>query len=276
MPGGWVDNPRLGQWVAFRSAGEVTISTGKVEIGQGVLTALVQIAAEELDVAVERVVIRSGDTDFTPNEGYTSGSQSIQFGGVALRLACAEVRDLFLRHVAGALDCPVAELSVRDGSILRDGIPTGHDYWSLAARVSLAGNATGSSRYKSPSAHTIVGRNAARLDLPAKVFGQSTFIHDMVLEGMLHARVVRQPCRGASLQSIDEAAIHRAAKGQIEIVRYGNFLAIVGENETVVEAIGAAAANHVVWHGVEQVTSRQQEAQWLLQRPSIDRVVGPP
>jgi nicotinate dehydrogenase subunit B len=85
MPGGLVENPRLGQWVAFRSVGEVTISTGKVEIGQGVLTALVQIAAEELDVAIERIVIRSGDTELTPNEGYTSGSQSIQHGGVALR-----------------------------------------------------------------------------------------------------------------------------------------------------------------------------------------------
>src|ERR1700730_3072225 len=104
IPGGLADNPRLGQWVAFQPAGEVTISTGKVEIGQGVLTALVQIAAEELDVAIERVVIRSGDTDLTPNEGYTSGSQSIQYGGVALRLACAEVRDLFLNHVAGMLD----------------------------------------------------------------------------------------------------------------------------------------------------------------------------
>jgi CO/xanthine dehydrogenase Mo-binding subunit len=276
MPGGLVENPRLGQWVAFRSAGEVTISTGKVEIGQGVLTALVQIAAEELDVVIERIVIRSGDTELTPNEGYTSGSQSIQHGGVALRLACAEVRDLFLHHVAGMLDCRVDELSVRDGSILRDGISTGHDYWSLARSVSLAGNATGNSRYKSPSAHTVVGRSSARLDLPAKIFGQPIFIHDMVLENMLHARVVRQPCRGASLQCVDEAAIHHAAKGRIEIVRYGNFLAIVGEDETVVEKTAAAASKHVAWQGVQQLSPGQQEAQWLLQRPSIDRVVGPP
>ena len=96
-------NPRLGRWVQFPAPGRVTVSTGRVEIGQGVLTAMLQIAAEELDVAPERILLQTGDTDLTPNEGYTAGSQSIQFGGVALRLACAEVRGLFLDHAAATL-----------------------------------------------------------------------------------------------------------------------------------------------------------------------------
>ena len=79
-------NPRLDRWVEFPAPGRVTVSTGRVEIGQGVLTAMLQIAAEELDVAPDRILLRTGDTDLTPNEGYTAGSQSIQFGGVALRL----------------------------------------------------------------------------------------------------------------------------------------------------------------------------------------------
>src|SRR6267378_8363038 len=93
-------NPRLDRWVRFPSPGQVTVSTGRVEIGQGVLTAMRQIAAEELDLAPERILLQSGDTELTPNEGYTAGSQSIQFGGVALRLACAEVRALFLDQAA--------------------------------------------------------------------------------------------------------------------------------------------------------------------------------
>ncbi len=101
-------NPRLDRWVGFDMPGKVTVSTGRVEIGQGVLTAMRQIAAEELDVALDRIVLRSGDTDLTPNEGYTAGSQSIQFGGVALRLACAEVRNLFLDHAAEILNFPRA------------------------------------------------------------------------------------------------------------------------------------------------------------------------
>lgn len=79
LPAGLTDNPRLEQWVAFPAPGHVTVRTGKVEIGQGALTALLQIAAEELDVSPGRITMQSGDTDLTPNEGYTSGSQSIQF-----------------------------------------------------------------------------------------------------------------------------------------------------------------------------------------------------
>src|SRR5271156_2999932 len=127
------NNPRLDQWVGFPSPGRVTVSTGRVEIGQGVLTAMLQIAAEELDIVSDRILLQTGDTDLTPNEGYTAGSQSIQFGGVALRLACAEVRGLFLDPAASAFGYARTELTIRDGAVIRRGAPTGHDYWSLAA-----------------------------------------------------------------------------------------------------------------------------------------------
>src|SRR5215469_4545349 len=107
-------NPRLDQWVRFPSSGHVTVSTGRVEIGQGVLTAMLQIAAEELDVAPKRILLQTGDTDLTPNEGYTAGSQSIQFGGIALRMACAEVRDLFLDHAAAHANYSRQDLSISD------------------------------------------------------------------------------------------------------------------------------------------------------------------
>ena len=103
LPGILADNPRLDRWVGFITPGKVAISTGRVEFGQGVLTAMAQLAAEELDVAVERIAIRSGDTDGAPNEGYTAGSQSMQAGGVALRQVCAEAKALFLAHAANKL-----------------------------------------------------------------------------------------------------------------------------------------------------------------------------
>jgi nicotinate dehydrogenase subunit B len=269
-------NPRLDRWVGFSTPGRVTVSTGRVEIGQGVLTAMLQIAAEELDVAPERVLLQTGDTDLTPNEGYTAGSQSIQFGGVALRLACAEVRALFLDHAAANFGHARADLAVRDGAITRRGEPTGQDYWSLAAAVDLRRDATGRSPMKSVGDYRVVGRSAPRVDLAAKVFGEPVFAHDMVLDGMVHARVVRQPQRGATIASIDEAALRRAGKGPIEIVRHGDFLAILGMDETVVEAVAAVAPNHVVWDGVDAINPFQEEARWLLQQPSIDRTIGPP
>src|SRR5258708_14348697 len=110
-------NPRLDQWVRFPSPGNVTVSTGRVEIGQGVLTAMLQIAAEELEVAPDRILLQTGDTDLTPNEGYTAGSQSIQFGGVALRLACAEVRALFPDHASANFGHSRPDFSMPDCAI---------------------------------------------------------------------------------------------------------------------------------------------------------------
>src|SRR5437763_856926 len=222
----------LEHWVVFESPGRVAVPTGRVAIGQGVLTAMAQIAAEELDVALGRIDLRTGDTAKTPNEGYTAGSQSIQFGGIALRLACAEIRSLFLDHAASQLGHARAELSVDDGAILYRGQPIGQDYWSLAASVDLAREATGRSPIKKASEHRIVGHNLPRVDLADKVFGGAAFLHDRTLDGMVHARIVRQPRRGATIRTIDEAAIRRAAKGPIEIVRDRNFLAILREDET--------------------------------------------
>jgi nicotinate dehydrogenase subunit B len=270
------NNPRLDQWVGFPSPGRVTVSTGRVEIGQGVLTAMLQIAAEELDVAADRILLQTGDTDLTPNEGYTAGSQSIQFGGVALRMACAEARALFLDYAAASFGYSRSDLTVRDGMIIRLGEATGHDYWSLAAAVDLRRHATGRSPTKDVRDYRVVGRDAPRVDLVAKVFGDPIFVHDITLDGMMHARLVRQPRRGATIKSIDEAALHRAAKSPIEIVRDGNFLAIVGMDETTVEAVAAVASNHVAWDGVDTINPFQEEARWLLQQPSDDRTVGAP
>jgi CO/xanthine dehydrogenase Mo-binding subunit len=276
LPASLADNPILDRWVSFPAPGKVTIGTGRVELGQGVLTAMAQIAADELDVALTRITVRSGDTVFAPNEGYTAGSQSIQYGGVALRQACADVRALVLAQAATVIGCDASELSIHDGSIHRHGAPTGHDYWTLAASINLTAKATGSGARKPVTELATIGANTPRLDLPGKIFGAPSFIHDMRLDGMVHARVVRQPNRGATIDAIDEAAIRRAAKGEIELVRHGNFLAIIGDDETAVDLGAAAATNHVTWQHVEQPTPLQQEASWLLQQPAIERLIGEP
>ena len=276
LPGPLKDNPSLDRWVSFHVPERVVIGTGRVELGQGVLTAMAQVAADELDVDITRIAIRSGDTDHAPNEGYTAGSQSIQFGAVALRQACAEVRALVLAQAAKKLGCKSHRLSVRDGTILRDGQTTGETYWTLATSVNLSVNADGAAAPKPIVDLQVVGQSSERLDLRAKIFGEPTFIHDMTIAGMKHACVVRQPNRGARIASIDEAAIKRAAKSPIEFVRSGDFLAIVGDDETAVEAGGGAAVNAVTWQNVEVPAPTQQEANWLLQRPSVDRLLGPP
>lgn len=274
LPGPLNDNPRLDLWVSFAESGKVIVNTGRVELGQGVLTAMAQIAADELDVDMANVFVRSGVTDGMPNEGYTAGSQSIQFGGQAMAQACADARALFLEQAAKVTGCNADELSVSDGKFLRNDASTGQDYWTLRSAVDLAVNATGTGRRKAIGDRAYIGRSDARTDLPAKLFGAPVFIHDMRLAGMKHARVVRQPNKGAAIGAIDEAAIKRAAKGDITFVRSGDFLAIVGDDEPTVERAGAAAVTHVTWTNVETPTPLQQEANWLLQRPVIDRLLG--
>ena len=275
-PGPLNENPTLARWVSFPASGKVAANTGRVEIGQGVLTAMAQIAADELDVAMSRIELHSGDTELTPNEGYTAGSQSMQFGGVAMRQACADVRALFLDQAAKVIGCPASELSIRDGSVLRKGAATGQDYWTLAGAVDLNMKATGTGKLKALAEMQHIGESAARLDLPDKVFGHAIFIHDMQLPGMVHARVVRQLNRGATIGAIDEKAIKRAAKAPVEFVHNGNFLAIVGGDETAVDLAAAAALNAVSWQNVEAPTALQAEASSLQQQPYVNRAFGAP
>ena len=209
LPLSLTDNPILSQWIAFEP-GKVRIATGKVEIGQGIVTAMTQIAAEELDVRPDQIRIVSGETDVSPAEYFTSGSYSVAVGGAAIRLVCAEVRSMLLDKAADALRCPVGELSVEEGQFLRGGKATGRDYWSMAPNIDLDRRASGTAPTKSPSKYTIVGKSLPRLDLPAKVKGAG-FIHDIAVDGVLHARVLRQPWRGAQLAALDEAAVRKAA-----------------------------------------------------------------
>ena len=218
LPGPLNDNPSLDRWVAFPAPGKVTVLTGRVELGQGVLTAMAQIAADELDVAMERITVRSGDTEKAPNEGYTAGSQSIQFGGVALRQALRRSARAVSRssrespRLQGQRTLRSRRQHLSQRQIDRTGL--------LDARRRRRPCSQGDRqpvRAKRVADLKTIGTNSARLDLPAKIFGESVFIHDMQIDGMVHARVVRQPNRGATIGAIDENAIRRAAKGSVRI-----------------------------------------------------------
>lgn len=132
-----IDNPRIGMWLSFATDGRVVVRTGKVEIGQGITTALAQIVAEELDVTLDRIDIASGRTVDGPNEGFTVGSFSVEVGGGALRIAASAARQLFLETAAGLLQTTADHLSVDDGAILNGGASTGLTYWSLSPNLDL-------------------------------------------------------------------------------------------------------------------------------------------
>lgn len=276
LPTSLKDNPQLTRWVKFLDNGTVRVATGRVEMGQGIVTAMAQIAAEELDVPLSRVTVLSGNTDEAPNELYTASSQSIEVGGASMRLACAEIRARALDYLALRLNCARSELDVEGGAFTRNGAPTGYDYWKVSDAIDWTQPATGSAQPKPVSAHRVVGQSVPRSDLPAKVIGAKIFVHDMRPPGMLHARVLRQPSRGANLVALDEAAIRRAAKADISFVRIHNFVGLVGEDEAAVQRAVVAAPNHAKWEGVRDLDPAQGEAAWLRAQQADDRKFGAP
>ncbi|OBA75431.1 hypothetical protein A5641_25765 [Mycobacterium sp. 1554424.7] len=231
LPESLAANPVLGEWVRIDSAGLVEVRSGKVELGQGVLTALAQIAAEELDVDVVRVRMTAAATDRSPDEGFTAGSRSIQQSGAALRQACAEVRAIYLEAAAAKLAVAPDELDVDDGEITGpQGLST--SYWELADDSLLQRAATGEAAPKPESDYAVVGTDLARLDLPDKLTGRPRYLHDLVLDGQLYGRVVRPPSRGAKLRDVDTGPT-LGLPGVISVVRDGEFLGVIAEREEV-------------------------------------------
>jgi len=276
LPGSLVDNPRLDRWIHFNEDRTVRIASGKVEIGQGVVTALSQIAADELDLPFERVRLLSGDTEHGPDEMYTTSSLSIEMSGGSIRLVCAEVRAKALDRAALRLNCSPDDLTVVDGQFLQNGEATGQDYWTVAGEIDFTQPPSGAAKPKQADAYKIVGQSIKRLDLPAKVTGQAAYVHDVLPRDVLHARTLRQPNPGAALVSLDEAAIRRAAKGELQIVREANFVAFVSPVESVAEAAAVAAAAHARWDHLRQLTPAHEEAAWLEGQPAEDRHIGAP
>ena len=191
------DARRLTQRVHFERDGTVSIITGKVELGQGITTALAQIAADELGVDLHKVKMLPVSTAHSPDEGVTSGSLSIQDGGKGLRKACAELRQLLKKSGKKS-------------------------YWELEVAGS---DIPADAPEKAAADYKVVGTSAPRVELPAKIAGRPSYVHDMVLPGMLHARVVRPPW---PYTKVGLASV--SLRGQT-LVKNGNFVGILAERE---------------------------------------------
>jgi CO/xanthine dehydrogenase Mo-binding subunit len=273
LPVSLAANPVLSSWVRFSSEGQVVISPGKVEIGQGILTALAQIAADELDVDVRRVQMTRASTAGSPNEGVTSGSLSVQHSGRAIRQACAEIRQLFLTAASDRLGVGTDALDIKDGTISGPGnVRT--SYWELADEVSLDRNATTGATPKPPARRALAGSSIQRLDIPDKVFAVPRFIHDFALPGLVHGRVLRPQMMAGKLVGLAEDGA-RGVAGLLALVRDGNFAGVVSETEDGAETALTALRKGAAWSPGELLPDELALSQWLKAQPSeltiIDR-----
>jgi nicotinate dehydrogenase subunit B len=272
LPGSLQNNRRLDAWIRINPDGGATIFTGKVELGQGILTALAQIAAEELDLPLSRIEMISGDTGQTPNEGHTAGSLSVENSGTALRMAAAEVRTILIDLAAKRLGATTDQLTVADGAIAApDGRKVG--YGELVQALDLKREATAKVAPKPASSYKVVGQSVRRLDIPAKVTGGAAYVQDIRLPGMLHGRVVRPPRYGAKLENLDEAAA-KAMPGVVAIVRDGSFVGLVAEREEQAIKARAALSAGARWSGGTDLPDMDKAYEHLLSLRTIDTVAS--
>jgi nicotinate dehydrogenase subunit B len=271
LPFSLAANPRLSSWIKFAADGKVTVSPGKVEIGQGIVTALAQIAADELDVEIGRVRMVRATTVSSPNEGVTSGSLSIQQSGRALRHACAEIRQIFLAAASERLGVEANMLQVEDGTISGPGnVRT--SYWELADEVSLDRDATPGAKAKAIADRALAGQSAQRLDIPDKVFGNRRFIHDTALPDLLHGRVLRPENARARLVGLKEDTA-RAVPGFIAVMRDGSFAGVVCETEASATAALNALRKGATWSQGDALPDENDLAAFLKAQPVESTVI---
>ena len=255
----------IDDWIAIDADGTVHVRSGKVELGTGVRTALAQIAAEELDVAVERVRMGMGDTGRTPDEGYTAGSNTIKVGGVTVRTACAEARAVLLERAAERLGVEPGKLTVRDGVVSVGGDESRSvSYVELLGGRSFDRKISGKAQPKRREDYRVVGTTVQRVDLPAKFTGVGSYVQDLRLPGMIHGRVVRPPVPRA--RPISVGTLPREIG---RVVQIGAFLAVVADTEEA--AIRAAGVLEVKWTEPEPPPSMEELFEHIERQPTTER-----
>ena len=273
LPADLAANPVLARWLDFSRDGEVMIRTGKVEYGQGIWTALAQVAAEELQVALARVRVAPVSTSSSPDEGVTSGSRSVKDSGSALRQACAQAREVLLNAAAARLEVIPAALDVADGQIRTAEGPTGLSYWTLAQPGMLDRSVDVPMPSRPPGEWSVAGRSAPRLDIPGKVTGRAQFLHDLVVPGMAYGRMVRPRARAAELTGLADLDIGSEAV----LVRDGSFLGVVAPTDRAALRAAGQVARAARWRTTPSLPDARDLRGFMLAAPSqAETVVDKP
>jgi nicotinate dehydrogenase subunit B len=264
------DLTQVDSWIAVHGDNTASIAFGKIELGQGTWTGMLQIAGEELDLPMEQLRMVKQDTDSTPNQGVTAGSSSISGGGPQLRQAAAEARAVLLGLASKQLGVPVSQLTVSNGTVSGGGKSV--TYGQLIGDRKFSAPNTGRAPLKAIADYKLVGTPQKRIDIPAKVTGEYDWVHNLRVPGMLHGRVVRPRGQGGYATavkplSVDESSI-KNIKGA-RVVRKGDFVGVVAANEQ--DAIQAAAQLKVKWSESTVMPSNGNLQSFMRKQATVDR-----
>ena len=260
-------NPELDAWVRVDPDGTITLFTGKVELGQGVKTAIARIGAEELDVSLERIRVQTADTDHGLNELFTAGSGSMEESGNAVRQAAAEARQHLLELASRRLGVPAEGLQVQDGVVRAPDTGRRTTYWELLGGRKFGRTVSGEVEPKRPAEYRIVGKSGQRIDLTALVTGTARFVQDLTRPRMLYGRVVRPPSPAARLESVDDDRVRRLP-GLVALVRDGSFLGVVAKREEQAVKAMTVLRERSRWSERETLPGMDELHTWLLAQPA--------
>jgi nicotinate dehydrogenase subunit B len=269
------DAKQVDTWLAIHADNTATVFIGFAELGQGNSTALLQIAAEELDLDMSQLKTVRLDTSITPNQGGTYSSASIQRGGPQVRTASAEARQALLQMAAKNLNAPVEQLTVSKGVVsVKGNAAQSVTYGALIGDKRFNVAFTGNAPVKAPADFKVVGTRVVRNDIPDKVRGDYVYMQHQRMPGMLHGRVVRPRGQGAyragaKVLKVDEASIANIPGARV--VRRGDFVGVVAEKEW--DAVKAARQLKVDWDPAPTLPGSAALFDTMRATKATDRVV---
>jgi len=253
---------KLGNRLTIDTSGTIHLLMGKVELGQGIGTAMAQLVAEELDVDVSRIHLAPVNTEHSPDESYTFSSISVQQSGPPTRRAAATAREFLLERASKELGVPLARLGVTDARIFLDGKATSLDYWQLLENQQFKLEVSGEVPLKVVDEYRVVGQPVNRLDIPGKVFGAESFLQDVRLPNMVHARIVRPAAERAVLKRPDFKAAENMP-GVLKVVRDGNFVGVIANREGQARDAAAQLRRDLQWDLPEDLPDSSMLSAWL-------------
>ena len=268
LPGSLSRYPKVNAWLEVLEDGRIRVFTGKIELGQGISTAVAQMAAEELNTDLSLIEVHLVETGVTPDEGYTAGSGSIVNSAMSVRYAAAYARTLLLARAAKKLEVDTEQLTMSDGTVT-----TLDGRQQLTFREVLDGRqlleeVPPSVTLKPKQDYQWVGKAVPRPDIARMVRAEPVYVQDLRFPGMVHARAIRPPAYQAELQSFDEDALKRQVPDVLKVVTNGSFLGVITKDEYQAEKAQRFLQGNARWSTPASLPAGQALSDYLKTLPA--------
>ena len=268
LPGSLAGNPTVNAWLEVLADGRIRVFTGKIELGQGISTAVAQMAAEELNTNLSLIEVHLVETGVTPDEGYTAGSGSIVNSAMAVRYAAAYARTLLLERAAKKLGVRSEQLTIADGKVSTSDGQRQLTFREVLDGQQLKEEVPPSVVLKSKENYQWVGKPVPRPDITRMVRAEPVYVQDLRFPGMVHARSVRPPAYQATLQSFDEDALRRQVPGVLKVVTNGSFLGVITDDEYQAEKAQRLLRSNAQWSSQASLPAGQDLFDYLKTLPA--------